>query len=106
MVALDPITMVQHRLPFAPRIRENVAEMSRLVNAALVDRSFCSLLLSRPDSALEKGFNGEVFNLSPSEKEFVLNVQAKSLDDFVIRAMMPSKVSKSAASMMNHDAST
>ncbi len=85
MVALEPNAFVQHRIPFAPRIRENVAEMSRLINAALVDQSFCSLLLSRPAAAIEKGYNGEAFNLSRLEKEFVLSVQANSLTDFAIR---------------------
>jgi hypothetical protein len=85
MVALEPTIFIQHKLPFAPRIRENVAEMSRLINAALVDQTFCSLLLSSPATAIKKGYNGEVFNLSGLEKQFVLSVQAKSLTDFALR---------------------
>lgn len=42
MVALEPTTRTVHTLPYAPRIRENVAEMSRLINAALVDEFFAA----------------------------------------------------------------
>jgi hypothetical protein len=85
MVALEPNTFIQHQLPFAPRVRENIAEMSRLINAALVDQTFCKALLSTPDSALAKGYNGEIFHLSRTEKEFVLTVRAQSLTDFAQR---------------------
>lgn len=85
MAALEPTVNMQHPLPFAPRIRENVTEMSRLINAALVDQSFCSMLLSQPSQALDQGYNGEVFHLSELEKQFVYSVQAKSLTDFAIR---------------------
>jgi len=59
--------------------------MSRLINAALVDQTFCNLLLSEPASAIEQGYNGEDFRLSRLETEFVLSVQAESLTDFAIR---------------------
>ena len=36
-------------------------EMSRLLTAALVDRQFCDLLLTRPDLALANGYEGEPF---------------------------------------------
>jgi hypothetical protein len=85
MVALEPTTRTVHTLPYAPRIRENVAEMSRLINAALVDQSFCSRLLSEPASAIENGYNGEKFSLSSLETEFVFSVKANSLTDFAIR---------------------
>jgi len=85
MVALEPTTRTVHTLPYAPRIRENVAEMSRLINAALVDESFCSKLLSEPASAIKDGYNGENFSLSSLESEFVSSVKAVSLTDFAVR---------------------
>jgi hypothetical protein len=85
MVALEFNTYAQRTLPFAPRIRKNVAEMSRLINAALVDRSFCDTLLYNPVKALKDGFNGEAFELSRFEADFVLSVNAGSLDDFALR---------------------
>ena len=85
MVALEPNTYIQHTLPFAPRIREHVAEMSRLINAALVDENFCRRLLSDPESAINAGYNGEKFRLSHFEAQFVLNVKAESLADFAVR---------------------
>jgi hypothetical protein len=85
MVALETSTFIQHTLPFAPRIRENVAEMSRLINAALVDEAFCRTLLLDPESAIGAGYNGEYFHLSSFESQFVLDVKAESLADFAIR---------------------
>jgi hypothetical protein len=85
MVALEPNTFIQHKLPYAPRIREHVAEMSRLINAALVDQTFCNKLLCDPESAIQHGYNGEVFNLSRLETDFVLHAQAESLTDFAVR---------------------
>jgi hypothetical protein len=85
MVALEPNTVMQHTLPFAPRIRENVAEMSRLINAALVDQNFCNRLLFDPEMAIQNGYNGEKFSLSSLEIEFVLNVRAETLNEFAVR---------------------
>jgi len=57
-------------------------EMVRLLNAALVDRQFCDLLLRDPSSALEKDFYGKTFRLSARERQFVLTVKATSLTNF------------------------
>ncbi len=85
MVALEPNITIQHTLPYAPRIRENVAEMSRLINAALVDATFCKTLLFDPESAIQKGYNGEKFRLSRIETQFVMTVKAQTLSDFAVR---------------------
>ncbi len=57
-------------------------EMSRLINAALVDAQFCDMLLTRPEQALDQGYNGETFNLDPRDRQFVLATPAASLADF------------------------
>jgi hypothetical protein len=61
---------------------EDKVEMGRLINAALVDRDFCNLLLSDPSAALEKGFNGKMFRLSARDRQFMLTVKATSLTNF------------------------
>ncbi len=85
MVMTDRTFITQHELPYTPRIREHVAEMSRLINAALVDSTFCERLLANPAKAVEDGYNGEHFNLSNLERQFVASVKARSLADFAIR---------------------
>jgi hypothetical protein len=85
MVALETTTFIQPQLPFAPRIQEKVAEMSRLINAALVDKTFCSSLLFTPALAIKDGYNGEIFHLSSAEQDFVMSVRAQSLTDFAQR---------------------
>ena len=61
---------------------EGELEMGLLINAALVDRDFCNLLLRDPSAALEKGFYGRRFRLSPCGRHFVLTVTAASLTSF------------------------
>ena len=56
--------------------------MSRLINAALVDKEFCDLLLTKPCLALDQGCYGETFNLARNDRHFVLNTRASTLKDF------------------------
>jgi hypothetical protein len=60
----------------------NGKELSRLITAAVVNRSFCNLLLANPATALAAGYNGEPFHLATEEQEFVLSIRATSLIDF------------------------
>jgi hypothetical protein len=57
-------------------------ELSRLLTAAVVNRSFCKLLLTNPAKALDKGYNGESFRLAREEQDLILSIQAHSLADF------------------------
>lgn len=57
-------------------------ELSRLLTAAVVNRKFCQLLLSNPETALSSGYHGEAFRLGTEEKKLVLSIQAQSLADF------------------------
>ena len=56
-------------------------EISRLLSAALVDRQFCNLLLTKPDLALANGYCGESFQLSPKDRQFFLASKSNSLAD-------------------------
>jgi hypothetical protein len=60
-------------------------EISRLLTAAIVNQSFCHLLLTNPASALAKGYNGEAFRLEHEERDRVLSIQAHSLADFALQ---------------------
>lgn len=57
-------------------------ELSRLLTAAVVNRRFCHLLLTNPETALASGYNGEAFRLGSDEQKLVLSIQAHSLADF------------------------
>ena len=54
-------------------------ELSRLINAAVVNPAFCRLLLSSPAVALATGYNGKPFSLAPDERTEILSTQAPSL---------------------------
>lgn len=56
--------------------------LSRLVTAAVVNQTFCQLLLNDPARALEAGYSGETFQLTPEERHTVLTIRATSLADF------------------------
>lgn len=65
--------------------QEKTGEMSRLFNAALVDRQFCDLLLTRPTLALANGYNGEPFLLNFKDRQFLLTTKSDSLADLAER---------------------
>jgi hypothetical protein len=60
---------------------QRAGEVSRLLTAAVVNQEFCALLLSDPEVALEKGFNGECFRFCPEDKAVLLAMQASSLQE-------------------------
>jgi hypothetical protein len=57
-------------------------ELRKLLCAAAVSVDFCQRLLTTPGQALESGYNGETFELTPRERALVLSLQASSLADF------------------------
>jgi len=75
-----------HTAERAPSPQKDVALASkglrRLFCAAVVSNEFCQRLLDAPAQALEAGYNGEHFDLSPRERAEVLSLQASSLTDF------------------------
>ncbi|MEW5871300.1 MAG: hypothetical protein AB1894_18655 [Chloroflexota bacterium] len=83
---MDLITTDQAFLPVSEQMQpEKSSEMSRLLNAALIDRQFCDLLLTHPELALSKGYNGEAFLLSFRDRQFILRARFASLTDFAER---------------------
>jgi hypothetical protein len=67
---------------YRPAVPPGGRELSRLLTAAVINQRFCHLLLNYPAKALATGFNGESFRLARDEKERVLSIRAKNIQDF------------------------
>ncbi len=57
-------------------------EISRLLCAAVVSKSFCKQLLASPDKAIRRGYQGESFSFSEQELRWISSIKANSLADF------------------------
>jgi len=57
-------------------------EINRLLSAAVVSRSFRSLLLNDPAKAIASGYCGEKFRISSKMAQRVNSIHATSLADF------------------------
>jgi hypothetical protein len=66
------------RVAEAPR---NLAGLSQLFEAAVINRKFCQLLLSQPEAALRQGYLGNTFDLTMEEQALIISIQARSLPD-------------------------
>jgi hypothetical protein len=62
--------------------------LARLLAAAVLNRSFCRMLLTNPGAALAAGYRGESFTLSRAEKETLLQLRAPSLQEFAQRLLI------------------
>ncbi len=60
----------------------NPEAISRLISAAVVDPTFRKLLLSKPEKAIQSGYNGETFDLTEYDRTLLSSIQASSLPDF------------------------
>lgn len=59
----------------------NLAGLSMLFEAAVVNRQFCQLLLSQPETALQQGYLGNAFDLTLEEQSLIISIQANSLPE-------------------------
>ena len=57
------------------------AGLSNVFAAAVVSRSFCTMLLQSPDQALKEGYMGQAFALSPEDAALIVSIRAASLPD-------------------------
>jgi len=79
-------------LPF--RVAEsarNIVGLSKLFEAAVLNRQFCQLLLSKPEVALQQGYQRNTFELTLEEQALIISIDANSLPDLaqqVTKAMM------------------
>lgn len=60
-------------------------ECSRLLSAAVINRNFCTMLLSDPSKAIHSGYSGEKFNLSKETEEKITTIRATSLQEFAAK---------------------
>lgn len=58
---------------------EDHLELSRLLTAAVVNPSFCHLLLVDPKQAIKNGYQGETFLLSDAARYLLSLIRADSL---------------------------
>lgn len=68
-----------------PPDNDRRAEFSRLTAAAVVSAKFRQLLLSNPAQAIAAGFQGETFHFSPSERQLLLSIKARTLEEFALK---------------------
>jgi hypothetical protein len=59
-----------------------LADLNRLMAAAVIDREFCTLLLSNPIRAIGQGYYGENFHLSTETQAQLSEIRASSLPEF------------------------
>jgi len=60
-------------------------ELCRLLSAAVVNRHFCSLLLSNPAAAASEGYGGEYFQLNHTDMAKLQAIHADTLKEFAIQ---------------------
>ena len=78
MIAKELQQPVTYIIPFLP---EDYMELNRLLAAAAVSPPFCRLLLKDPESAIQRGYEDEVFHLRDIEYSLLLSIRADSLAD-------------------------
>jgi len=57
-------------------------ELNRLLSAAVVSKTFCNILLANPEIALASGYQGETFNLSDADRNWLFSIRPSNLVDF------------------------
>jgi proline racemase len=57
-------------------------ELNRLLSAAVVSQNFCDMLLANPEIALDTGYQGESFNLSDADRNWLFSIRSSNLVDF------------------------
>jgi len=55
--------------------------LNQVISAATVSDRFCSTLLRDPAQALAGGYYGQSFALTPEERDLVVGLQARRLED-------------------------
>jgi hypothetical protein len=56
--------------------------LNQLLCAAVVNDGFCKTLLRNPAQALASGYYDHTFSLTPEERDLVVDIRAKKLEDF------------------------
>ena len=76
MLMIDtPITNVIRKVENQP----SYDELNRLLSAAIVSKSFRHMLLTSPEIAVASGYQGETFNLSLEDRNWLFSIRPASL---------------------------
>ena len=78
------LAVQQSQLFLSPRQVEPPGErngLGHLFAAAVVNRQFRKMLLEDPETALQRGYLGQSFELSREEHERLISIRARSLAD-------------------------
>lgn len=73
---------------YTQSINSSASEISRLLVAAVINQKFRKLLLTQPEKALAAGFNGERFRIPTEQKKLILEIKAKTLEEFASEIAM------------------
>ena len=78
MLMIDtPITPIIRQVDSPP----SNDELNRLLSAAVVSKSFRNMLLTNPEIAVDSGYQGETFNLSPEDQNWLYSIRPANLID-------------------------
>jgi hypothetical protein len=79
MLMIDsPVTQVSTQLEY-PSSND---ELNRLLCAAVVSKSFRSMLVANPEIAATSGYQGESFNLTNDDREWLSSIRPSNLVEF------------------------
>lgn len=69
-------------------------ELNRLLSAAIVSKSFRNMLLNDPEIAVASGYQGETFNLSPEDQNWLYSIRPANLVDLAANMVAYQQESK------------
>ena len=73
----SPVTQTSTQLEYS----SSNDEMNRLLCAAVVSKSFRSMLMTNPEIAVASGYQGESFNLSDEDRSWLSSIRPANLVD-------------------------
>jgi hypothetical protein len=74
----SPVTQISTQLEY-PSSND---ELNRMLCAAVVSKSFRSLLVADPEVAVTSGYQGETFDLSAEDRGWISSIRPSNLVDF------------------------
>lgn len=74
-------------LSFKTDVEESHSGLSSVFAAAVVNQSFRDILLSDPETAIQRGYLGRDFALSQEETYLLVSINASSLTDLAKRVV-------------------
>ncbi len=73
----SPVLQTSTRLEYS----SSNDELNRLLCAAVVSKSFRSMLMANPEIAVTSGYQGETFNLSDEDRSWLSSIRPANLVD-------------------------